>query len=145
MILRYTTVSYRSPEMVDLYGGKPITVKADIWVRNNFLIFFSNWNGQIAKINRFNFPLIIEPVDNVSCFSLQALGCLLYKLCFFTLPFGESSLAVQSGNFTIPDSSRFSKMMHSLIGMLLKFVISIKCTSNIFCRSQKFNLETHLP
>ncbi|XP_078317770.1 uncharacterized protein LOC111119098 isoform X3 [Crassostrea virginica] len=79
-IRKYTTVSYRSPEMVDLYGGKPITVKADIW----------------------------------------ALGCLLYKLCFFTLPFGESSLAVQSGNFTIPDSSRFSKMMHSLIGYMLE-------------------------
>lgn len=29
---RYTTVSYRSPEMVDLYSGKAITTKADIWV-----------------------------------------------------------------------------------------------------------------
>ena len=29
---RYTTVSYRSPEMVDLYSGKMITTKADIWV-----------------------------------------------------------------------------------------------------------------
>jgi len=31
--LRYTTLSYRSPEMVNLYGGKVITTKADIWVR----------------------------------------------------------------------------------------------------------------
>jgi len=30
---RYTTLSYRSPEMVDLYGGAVITTKADIWVR----------------------------------------------------------------------------------------------------------------
>ena len=29
---RYTTVSYRSPEMVDLYSSKTITTKADIWV-----------------------------------------------------------------------------------------------------------------
>jgi len=29
---RYTTVSYRSPEMVDLYSGKTVTTKADIWV-----------------------------------------------------------------------------------------------------------------
>ena len=29
---RYTTISYRSPEMIDLYGGKAITTKADIWV-----------------------------------------------------------------------------------------------------------------
>ena len=31
---RYTTLSYRSPEMVDLYGGIVITTKADIWVRS---------------------------------------------------------------------------------------------------------------
>lgn len=29
---RYTTLSYRAPEMVNLYGGKSITTKADIWV-----------------------------------------------------------------------------------------------------------------
>ena len=33
---RYTTVSYRSPEMVDLYSGRTITTKADIWVSNAF-------------------------------------------------------------------------------------------------------------
>lgn len=31
-IKRYTTLSYRAPEMVDMYCGKPITTKADIWV-----------------------------------------------------------------------------------------------------------------
>lgn len=29
---RYTTLSYRAPEMVNLYSGKLITTKADIWV-----------------------------------------------------------------------------------------------------------------
>lgn len=29
---RYTTLSYRAPEMVNLYGGLVITTKADIWV-----------------------------------------------------------------------------------------------------------------
>lgn len=31
-IKRYTTLSYRAPEMVDMYCGKPITTKSDIWV-----------------------------------------------------------------------------------------------------------------
>ena len=31
-IQKYTTLSYRAPEMVDLYLGKKITTKADIWV-----------------------------------------------------------------------------------------------------------------
>ncbi|KAG7213798.1 hypothetical protein KM043_003017 [Ampulex compressa] len=79
-IKKYTTLSYRAPEMVDMYCGKPITTKADIW----------------------------------------ALGCLLYKLCFFTLPFGESMLAIQSGNFTVPDNSKYSKSLHCLIRYMLE-------------------------
>nr|XP_012135003.1 PREDICTED: uncharacterized protein LOC100882026 isoform X2 [Megachile rotundata] len=79
-IKKYTTLSYRAPEMVDMYCGKSITTKADIW----------------------------------------ALGCLLYKLCFFTLPFGESTLAIQSGNFTIPDNSRYSRNLHCLIRYMLE-------------------------
>ncbi|XP_059488550.1 AP2-associated protein kinase 1 [Neocloeon triangulifer] len=79
-IKKYTTLSYRAPEMVDLYSGQPITTKADIW----------------------------------------ALGCLLYKLCFFSLPFGESTLAIQSGHFTIPDHSRYSRGLHCLIKYMLE-------------------------
>lgn len=79
-IQKYTTLSYRAPEMIDLYSSKNITTKSDIW----------------------------------------ALGCLLYKLCYFSLPFGESTLAIQSGNFTIPDNSKYSKSLHQLIRYMLE-------------------------
>ncbi|KAL2092577.1 hypothetical protein ACEWY4_012375 [Coilia grayii] len=79
-IKRYTTLSYRAPEMVNLYAGKAITTKADIW----------------------------------------ALGCLLYKLCFFALPFGESQVAICDGTFSVPDSSKYSLKLHCLIRYMLE-------------------------
>ncbi|MED6289529.1 hypothetical protein CHARACLAT_003766 [Characodon lateralis] len=79
-IKKYTTLSYRAPEMINLYAGKAITTKADIW----------------------------------------ALGCLLYKLCFFTLPFGESQVAICDATFIVPDNSKFSTKLHCLIRYMLE-------------------------
>ena len=61
-VLKYTTLSYRAPEMIDLYAGRPIGTKSDVW----------------------------------------AMGVMLYKLCYFALPFGESALAIQNGSFSFP-------------------------------------------
>ncbi|KAH8873690.1 AP2-associated protein kinase 1 [Schistosoma japonicum] len=50
---------------------------------------------------------------------IWALGCILYCLCFFNLPFGDSILAIQSGNCSLPDNSPYSERLHKLIGYIL--------------------------
>ncbi|KRZ54386.1 AP2-associated protein kinase 1 [Trichinella nativa] len=79
-ITRFTTLSYRSPEMVDLYSSQPITTKADIW----------------------------------------ALGVMLYKLCYFSLPFNESAFAIQNASFSFPSEPVYSIEIQALIAYMLE-------------------------
>lgn len=50
------------------------------------------------------------------------MGCLLYKMCYYTTPFGESLLAIQDGRFTLPDAKHhfYSKQLNGLIGYMLE-------------------------
>lgn len=108
--------------MVNLYNNKIITTKADIWVsetrrRPSCLNSSSSWiccdsvcSGVCSTV------LYVCLCDGFTRALLsQALGCLLYKLCFFTLPFGESQVAICDGSFTIPDNSRYSYDLHCLM------------------------------
>lgn len=45
-IKKYTTLSYRSPEMIDVYSGKVISTKADIWV--SFIIYVLNLSNNFT-------------------------------------------------------------------------------------------------
>lgn len=58
---------------------------------------------------------------------IWALGCLLYKICYFQMPFGESQLAIQEGRFTIPDvkANYFSKKLNSLISKIAITIFKI--------------------
>ena len=84
-IQRYTTLSYRAPELVDLYSRIPITLKVDIW----------------------------------------AMGCLLYKLMYNQMPFGESILAIQNGVFVLPDdlANEHSRDLNLLVRYILEIDI----------------------
>ncbi|KAM3725765.1 Serine/threonine-protein kinase [Dirofilaria immitis] len=78
-IHRYTTLAYRAPEMIDIYSGKCIGTKIDIW----------------------------------------ALGVMLYRLCYFSLPFGESSLAIQNCSYNFPAEPNYPEEIRTIIKVLL--------------------------
>ncbi|ESO08902.1 hypothetical protein HELRODRAFT_150508, partial [Helobdella robusta] len=80
-LAKYTTLPYRSPEMVDLYCGKVISTKADIW----------------------------------------ALGVLFFRLCYYSNPFNDSVLAIQSGNYSLPDPKKYS---NDVVG-LLRYMLTV--------------------
>ena len=77
-------------------------------------------DDRLRQLNRMPIPFEVMVNCSSPCFP-QALGCLLYKLCFFSLPFGESQVAICDGSFVIPDNSRFSTQLHSLISKSLAF------------------------
>ena len=111
-VQRYTTLSYRAPELIDLYSRLPITLKVDMW----------------------------------------ALGCLLYKLMYNVMPFGDSILAIQNGTFLIPDemAQMYSRELNIFVRYMLEIDLSkrpdiwqvreetfllIKCFDSLFdCR-----------
>lgn len=79
-INRYTTMAYRSPEMIDLWRQQLINEKVDIW----------------------------------------ALGCLLYRICFFLHPFDGGNLQILNVKYQIPANSVYSKELHQLIEYLIE-------------------------
>lgn len=60
-----------------------------------------------------------QPITTKS--DIWAFGCLLYKVCFYQLPFGESTLAIQNAQLSIPDvyEGKYSDKLLMLIGHML--------------------------
>ena len=49
---------------------------------------------------------------------MKSLGCLLYKMMFYSDPF-DGKLGIMNARYRIPDNSSYDKELHDLIG---KFV-----------------------
>ena len=90
-----------------------------------FSAFISQW----AWGNDYFYCVLITCV-----FVRQALGVMLYKLSYFTLPFGESPLAIQNCNLQFPSTPGYSKHLTGLIrnDFFLAF-LSCLCPSCHFC------------
>lgn len=97
---KYTTLAYRSPEMVDLYSNRgAISCKSDIWALGVFLYKVKIIKNLISTIYKLFFRIP--------------------QTCFYTTPFGDSVLAIQSANLTFPPQSSFSLNLHALMHYLL--------------------------
>eukprot|EP00124_Ichthyophonus_hoferi_P004146 Ihof_evm3s421 gene=Ihof_evmTU3s421 len=59
-----------------------------------------------------------------------ALGCLLYKMCFFTSPFGDSALQIINGKYVIPANHRYSQHIVDLLAYI--FVLDPMVRPDIF-------------
>jgi len=46
---------------------------------------------------------------------MKSLGCLLYKMMFYSDPF-DGKLGIMNARYRIPDSSPYDKDLHDLIG-----------------------------
>ncbi|XP_055546922.1 uncharacterized protein LOC129731156 [Wyeomyia smithii] len=51
---------------------------------------------------------------------IWALGCLLFRLCFGAMPFGESSKAILHCQYNIPEKNKYSPELCQLIRLLLE-------------------------
>ncbi|XP_053692389.1 uncharacterized protein LOC128740846 [Sabethes cyaneus] len=51
---------------------------------------------------------------------IWALGCLLYRVCFGVMPFGESSKAILHCQYSIPEKNKYSPELCQLIRFLLE-------------------------
>ncbi|VDM70939.1 unnamed protein product [Strongylus vulgaris] len=46
-----------------------------------------------------------------------AMGVMLYKLCYFSLPFGESAMAIQNGAFSFPNEPSHPDSIKAIINL----------------------------
>ncbi|KAL5272385.1 hypothetical protein ACHWQZ_G000548 [Mnemiopsis leidyi] len=79
---------------------------------------------------------------------LWALGVLLYKLCFFTTPFEENTLAIARAKYTIPETDKYSANLISIIRDTLKVNPSDRLTTKQILsrlKNDDFNSKGYVP
>jgi len=59
---------------------------------------------------------------------IWALGCMIYHMCFFQLPF-DSNLAIQNASFTIPDSTETDQRLDQTILKLANYCLTPEVTN----------------
>ena len=100
--------------MWDLFLREMINEKVDIWVSHAESKLLS------AMIKPLQ-SLVQTHSTHVTICKCQALGCLLFRICYFKSAFdGESKLQVLNGNYRIPDMPKYSSLVLDLIRDMLQ-------------------------
>lgn len=86
-------------------------------VGHHFLCMNSKSFVKLEPINPSNQKQELK----ISCPCLQALGCLLFRICYFKNAFdGESKLQILNGNYRIPELPKYSSFITDLIRDMLQ-------------------------
>ncbi|KAK9161261.1 hypothetical protein Syun_007602 [Stephania yunnanensis] len=89
--------------MWDMFRREVISEKVDIWENEHL-----------------NLDLIRLRTD-AKCVFVQALGCFLYRICYFKYAFdGGSKLQILNGNYRIPALPKYSAAILDLIRDMLQ-------------------------
>ena len=81
---------------------------------------FTRWKSCLNQLMLYKLIVVdLCVLSLVFCFP-QALGCVLYLLCFNEHPFADSAkLRIINANYTIPDTDTEYSVFHDLISKLL--------------------------
>lgn len=65
-------------------------------------------------------------------FTFQALGCVLYKLCFNEHPFEDSAkLRIINANYTLPENDTEYTVFHDMLSKYITYKLYVACL-NVF-------------
>ncbi|VDD84035.1 unnamed protein product [Mesocestoides corti] len=109
--------------------------KKEAFLESEVLRILADLCEAVSRLHHCQTPIIHRDLKMVDLYTdggqplgtpvdIWALGCLTYGVCFFSLPFGSSTLAIQTGQYTTPDSCSYSTKLLKLINYMLTIPIS---------------------
>lgn len=86
----------------------------------SIILHFSSRSLEVDLLFK-KFSVLFQYNQNLMFIFLQALGCILFRICYFKSAFdGESKLQILNGNYRIPELPKYSSNVTDLIRDMLQ-------------------------